>query len=137
MTQPPPQYGGPPQGPTGTLVLNLQGSNLTSSMITPTVRVNGHQVRAQYGPNPYVLPPGPAHLDVHCRWLVQFGQAGIDAVVHPGRSVEVFYAAPWHQFSKGSIGFEEQSREGLGLFVGLLVVLSLVAALAVAGAVLG
>ncbi|GEP35757.1 hypothetical protein NSZ01_35250 [Nocardioides szechwanensis] len=76
MTQPPQ----PPVDPNaGWLQLTLQGSVLTSSVVPPTVRLNGHQVPTSYGLNTIPLPAGRWHVDVHCQWLRQCGQALIVA----------------------------------------------------------
>lgn len=134
MTQPPQ----PPVDPhAGWLQLTLQGSVLTSSVVPPTVRLNGHQVPTSYGLNTIPLPAGRWHIDVHCQWLRQFGQAALDFDLAPGQQVPVFYAAPLHQFTTGTIGFEKQKRKGVGCFVLLLAVLVVALALIVAAAILG
>lgn len=139
MTQPPlqPPPPPPPVDPsTGWLQLTLQGSTLTSSVVPPTVRLNGYPVPTAYGLNTIPLPAGRWHLDVHCQWLRQFGQAALDFDLAPGQQVPVFYAAPLHQFTTGSIGFQQQKRRGLGCFVTLMVLLALLVALIVIAAVI-
>ena len=49
--------------------------------------------------------------------MKEYGQASLDVVVQPGEVVPVFYAVPWHQFSRGSIGHEQQKRKGGALAV--------------------
>jgi hypothetical protein len=105
------------------LRLTLQGSPMTSSMITPAVTVNGYRVVAHYGDNLVPVWAGSNRVDISCQWLMRFGQATLQLEVPPGAQVPVFYAAPLHQFSKGAIGFERQKRPGR---VGLVVMLALV-----------
>ena len=63
---------------------------------------------------------GPNRVDVHASWMRDYGQASLDVVVHPGEVVPVFYAVPWHQFSRGSIGHEKQARNGLGAMLAVV-----------------
>jgi hypothetical protein len=143
MSQPPqppmppqqPMQPMPPQQPMGFLNLVIKGSMLTSNPITPTVRVNGYPVHVKYGANPISVPPGPVHIDVHTQWMRQYGQAGLDCQVPEGQTVTVHYAAPLHQFTTGSIGFEPQKRKGAGLLFGMLAVLVLFVVLVIALAV--
>jgi len=118
----------PPQQPMGWLRLTLQGSMMTSSMITPAVLVNGWRVPAQYGENVVPVHAGPVRVDVSCQWLTKFGQATLETQVPPGGQVSVFYAAPMHQFSRGAIGYEKQHRPGVlgfSVMVGVAVLLVL------------
>jgi hypothetical protein len=119
MQQVPPtgQY---PLQATGHLRVHLQGSVMTSSMITPTLLINGQPVKASYGPNDFILPAGPYHVSAYGQWMRQYGQAALDVALYPGQTTEVFYAAPLHQFTTGSMGFTKQPRRGLGLLIGLL-----------------
>ncbi|HCB07766.1 MAG TPA: hypothetical protein DEQ43_26525 [Nocardioides bacterium] len=113
----------------GWLLLTLQGNPMTSSMITPTVQVNGWRVPAHYGANVIPVHAGPNRIDVNCRWLRPYGRASLETTVPDGGQVPVFYAAPMHQFSRGAIGHHKQRRPG-GIFfsVMLVVVLALVVA---------
>jgi hypothetical protein len=118
------------------LRLTLQGSAMTSSLITPAVTVNGYCVVAHYGENLVPVWAGPNRVDISCQWLMRFGEATLPLQVPPGAQVPVFYAAPWHQFSKGAIGHERQKRSGLlGLIVMIAVVLLVVMAISVLVAV--
>jgi hypothetical protein len=109
------------------LRLTLQGSAMTSSLITPAVTVNGYRVVAHYGDNLVPVWAGPNRVDVSCQWLTRFGEATLQLDVPPGAQVPVFYAAPLHQFSKGAIGFERQKRPGrVGLALMLAAVLLVV-----------
>jgi hypothetical protein len=110
------------------LRLTLQGSAMTSSMITPAVTVNGHRVVAHYGDNLVPVWAGPNRVEVSCQWLLRYGQATLDLQVPPGAQVPVFYAAPWHQLSRGAIGHERQRRPGLAGFLVLMAVILFVAA---------
>jgi hypothetical protein len=118
-TQPPSgQY--PQQVATGHLRVNIQGSVMTSSFVPPTLLINNQVVRSSYGPNDYVLPAGQYHVSAYAQWMRRYGEAALDLVLQPGHAVEVFYAAPYNQFSSGSMGFTKQPRKGIGLLVGLL-----------------
>lgn len=116
--------------PFGTIRLHIQGSVMTSSMIVPTVRINGYQVPSRYGVQDIPVHPGPTRVDIHGQWMRRFGQAEHTAVVAPGQVVELFYAAPWHQFTTGSMGTTTQSRKGLGLMLTLFVAIPLLILLA-------
>ncbi|MFD1860703.1 hypothetical protein EHW97_11205 [Aeromicrobium camelliae] len=119
--------------PPGTIDLTLQGSMLTSNAITPNVRINGYPVRAQYGLNRIPMPPGRARVDISCQWLLEYGRASLEFDVRPGEAVPVFYMAPMHQFSDGSIGHEPQKRKGVAATVvvglGFVVVVALMVVL--------
>lgn len=128
---PPPQQ--PPQ-PTGYLQLTLQGSMMTSNLITPSVRLNGHPVQVKYGEQVIPLVPGPWHIDVHAQWLRRYGQASMDFQIAEGQTTPVFYAAPFHQFTTGNIGHQKQPRKGVGVLVGILVFAAIMVALLVVAA---
>jgi tetrahydromethanopterin S-methyltransferase subunit B len=70
--QPPqfqPQQQFQPQGPMGMLHLTIQGSALTSSMIPPTVHLNGYPVPVRYGRNDIPVPAGPLHVAIYSQWI--------------------------------------------------------------------
>lgn len=113
----------PQQVALGHLRIYLQGSFLTSSMITPTLTLNNQQVRASYGPNDYHVPAGQYHVGASAQWMRQYGQAALDVVVPPNQTVEVYYAAPMHQFTTGSMGFSKQRRKGAVFMAVLIAVL--------------
>ncbi len=121
---PPPR----PDPQTGWLHLTIQGNVMTSSLVPPTVRLNGYHVPTSYGLNVIPLPAGRWHVDVHAQWLRQYGQAALVVDLAPGQQVPVFYAMPMHQFTTGSIGFEKQRRRGVAVFTGLMLVLALLLA---------
>jgi hypothetical protein len=123
IQQPSPAGAYPQQAGTGHLRVQLQGSVLTSSMITPTLLINNQVVNASYGPNDYFLPAGPYRVSAYTQWMRQYGQAALDVAVYPGQTIEVFYAAPLHQFTTGSMGFTKQSRKGIAFMVVLIAVL--------------
>jgi hypothetical protein len=117
----------PPPGPTGWLAITVQGSALTSNMISPIVRLNGYHVPTRYGENLVPVPPGRWHVDVHCSWMRDYGQAALDCDVAEGQTVPVFYAPPYHQFTHGDIGHTRQRRRGvLGLVLSLGLALAVV-----------
>lgn len=110
----------PTEPPPSSVLLTLQGSAMTSNMITPTVLFNGYRVPVRYGPQAIPVHPGPLQIDVHAQWLRRYGQATLRVDVPPGQQVPVFYAAPWHQFTSGSIGHQKQRRKGGALGLGIL-----------------
>ena len=116
--QQPPQY--QPQAPMGMLHLTIQGSMMTSTMVPPTVHLNGYPIRVKFGRNDIPVFAGPLHIDVHSQWMRTFGQAALDCTIHPNQAVPVFYAAPYHQFTTGSIGHTKVSRKGLGVLLALI-----------------
>jgi hypothetical protein len=122
----------------GWLRLTLQGSPMTSSMITPTVMVNGWRVPVRYGENVIPVYAGPNRIDVSCQWLKRFGEAALDTTVPAGGQVSAYYAAPMHQFSRGAIGYEKQRRPGvLGFTLMMAAILVLVLAVFALPALLG
>ncbi len=127
--QPPQQ---PAQQPGAGLVhLTIQGSIMTSNVITPKTWVNGYPAQVQYGLNLIPVPPGPVRLDLSNQWLRTYGQASIQFEIQPGQDVPVFYAAPWHQFTTGSIGHQKVKRKGAGAFIGLLAAIIVIVPLVV------
>lgn len=115
------QYqGAAPAAGTGTIRLTIQGSVMTSNMIAPTATINGHPVPTGYGTQNLSVWPGRNHLALQAQWLRTYGQAAIDVDVAPGQVVDVWYAAPMHQFTTGSIGLTKQPRKGMGCFVTLM-----------------
>ncbi|GAA1514653.1 hypothetical protein [Kribbella lupini] len=116
--QQPPQY--QPQAPMGMLHLTIQGSMMTSTMVPPTVHLNGYPVRVKFGRNDIPVFAGPLHIDVHSQWMRTFGQAALDCTIHPNQAVPVFYAAPYHQFTTGSIGHTKVKRKGLDVLLALV-----------------
>jgi len=124
----------PQQVATGHLRVNIQGSVMTSSFVPPTLLINNQVVRSSYGPNDYVLPAGQYHVSAYAQWMRRYGDAALDLVLQPGQAVEVFYAAPYNQFTSGSMGFAKQQRKGLAL---LLVPLAIMLTMLVFALVLG
>ena len=122
--------GAPYQGqapPTGFVRLHLQGSKLTSSMMTPAVRINGALVQAGYGENT---------IAAQGEWMWSYGNAALTVDVAPGQVVDVWYAAPALTFIDGSMGFSRQKHRGrtavysvLGVLVALAVAVILFAAI--------
>ncbi len=104
----------------GTVHLTVQGSVMTSNVITPTASINGYPVKVRYGANPIPVPAGPVRIELSNTWLRTYGQASIQFTLQPGQDVPVFYAAPWHQFTTGSIGYEKVKRKGAGAFIGII-----------------
>ena len=104
---------------------------MSSNMITPTVMLNGYPVPSSYGENRLPVRPGRIRVEVQNQWMRTYGQAATEVDVRPGEVVALWYAAPWHQFTTGSIGPEKQKRKGAGAFVGILAVVVLLPVLLV------
>jgi hypothetical protein len=122
----------------GWLRVFIQGSVMTSNMITPTVVVNGARMSSRYGENVFPVYAGPTRVELSAQWVRQYGQASMETVVPEGQTVTLWYAAPYHQFARGRIGYEKQRRPGLaGMFVLILLILALVALFVVPAALLG
>jgi hypothetical protein len=116
MSEQPPA-GSAPMGetagaPTGIIRLTIQGNVMTSNAITPSVAVNGYRMPSRYGTQDLVVYAGRNRVDIHAQWVRRYGEASLDVVVQPGQVVDVWYAAPWHQFAHGNVGFEKQQRPG-------------------------
>ncbi|GGB41157.1 hypothetical protein GCM10011492_35060 [Flexivirga endophytica] len=125
-------------GPEGYIELTLQGSAMTSNMLTPQVQIDGYPVPASYGLNRLPVPAGRHTVSAYATWIVKYGQASYDVDVQPGQSVPVFYAAPMIQFLKGAMGPTKQKRGGKGFFIGFFaLVLLLVILVVVIAAVVG
>lgn len=123
----------PSQG-TGIVRLTIQGSELTSNLNVPSCTVNGYAVPTRYGVQDLTVWAGRNHVALSSQWMRTYGQAAIDVDVAPGQVVEVFYAAPVHQFAQGNIGLVKQKRPGLAPMLGCL---GLVAVFLVAVIILG
>lgn len=107
----------------GLVRITIQGNVLTGSPIAPQLMIDGVLITAKYGANAFQLPAGPHHIELYAQWMRRYGQAAIDVVVSDGAEVAVFYAAPMHQFTTGSIGLVRQRRKGVvfvSVFYGLL-----------------
>ena len=108
-----------PQPAQGTIRLTLQGNVLTSGL-TPVVHVSGHRVNSRFGTMDVPVWAGRNRVEVHTQWMRRYGQAELDVDVPAGGVVPVFYAVPWHQFTRGAIGHEKQARPGAWAMVVLL-----------------
>ena len=115
----------PPSRPTGTIRLTVQGSAFSVGLV-PTVLVNGYRVNARFGTLDVPVWAGPTRVEAHAQWMRRYGEAMLDVDVPPGAVVPVHYAAPWHQFSRGAIGHEPQSRPGAGFMWVMVAVLVVV-----------
>ncbi|WP_265447241.1 hypothetical protein [Flexivirga meconopsidis] len=117
----------PPSGSPATqsplIRLTVQGSVLTSNMLTPKVQIDGYPVSVSYGLNTIPVPPGTHTVSAHATWIVQYGQASYDVTLAPGQTVDVYYAAPFVQFMKGSMGPTKQPRKGLWVLIAVIVLI--------------
>ena len=94
----------------GWLRLTLQGSALTSSMITPAVTVNGSRVPSHYGENVIPVYAGPNRIEVSCQWLMKYGEATLDTQVPAGGQVSA--TTPGHGTSSAGARSATRSRSG-------------------------
>ncbi|MBC9956912.1 hypothetical protein [Yimella sp. cx-51] len=120
------QQGGQQLPPPGYLHLTIQGSAMTSNLTAPNVVIDGYHVPSSYGSNTYPLVPGQHQVHVYAQWMRQYGQADIAVNIMEGQQAPVFYRAPLHQFTTGSIGFEKQKAKGKGCMVTFAVVMVLI-----------
>lgn len=113
----------------GLIRVNIQGSTMTSSRIVPSLLVDGRLLASRYGVNAFQVPPGRHRIELYAQWMRRYGQAMIEVEVPLGGAVEVFYAAPLHQFATGNIGYTKQPRPGVLFMVAMLaIVFGMVAA---------
>lgn len=105
----------PHPAPMATVDLNIQGSLMTG--LPPTVHVNGHRVTVHHGAQSIAVPAGPVRIDVYSQWLRRYGEASLEFFLQPGQRAPVWYGAPYHQFTAGSIGHTQQPRKGLALAI--------------------
>ncbi len=104
----------------GLVRVNIQGSVMTSSMIVPSLMIDGRLLTSKYGVNAFQVPAGIHKVEAYAQWMRRYGQAALDVNVPPGAAVDVFYAAPLHQFTTGNMGLTKQRRKGAWMMVGLL-----------------
>ncbi|MEH3033373.1 MAG: hypothetical protein PGN07_04870 [Aeromicrobium erythreum] len=112
------------------LRLTLQGNAMTSSLLTPSVTIDGYPLPARYGEQVLPIHPGEHVVAARCQWLWTYGQAEQRIQAAPGQTVDVFYAAPVLTFLPGAMGPVPQKRAGLGALLGCLGALVLVLLLA-------
>lgn len=130
-----PPVGQVPADRDAALRINVQGSFLTSNMVPPKVLLDGWPVQASVSaPSIIPVPSGRHHLDASSQWLREYGQASLDVDVAPHTTVDVYYAPPWHQFSKGAMGLQPQQRKGLG---SMLIIVAVIIVVVVLIAILG
>jgi hypothetical protein len=117
----------------GLVRVNIQGSVLTSSVVVPSLLIDGRLLASQYGINAFQVPAGRHRVELYAQWMRRYGQAALDVEVGEGGVAEVFYAAPLHQFTTGSIGYTKQRRKGA---VFMAIFAALVLSMLLAGVVL-
>lgn len=123
----PPPAGQVPADRDAALRITVQGSFLTSNMVPPKVTLDGWPVQASVSaPSTIPVPSGRHHLEASSQWLREYGQASLDVDVQPHTTLDVYYAPPWHQFTRGSMGLEPQKRKGLGSMIIIAVVIIVV-----------
>jgi hypothetical protein len=135
MTQPSGPQSWP--APTGQLVLNLESTWGSRSMITPQLRINGQAAPVRWGLNEIPVFPGRLDVEITCTYLWEYGRARDTVPVNPDSRVEVYYAAPYFTFLSGRIGPVPQLHRGkLALWL-LLIGLAIVVLLVIIGAIAG
>ena len=130
----------PPPSPGATLKLTVQGGALTSNLVPPTVTIDGVRAPApSLGGSVLIpIPPGPHRIEASSQWMRTYGQAALDIQIEPSSTLEVFYAPPMHQFSKGAMGLTPQKRAGAGFLIGLIVaIVVIIVLIALIGALAG
>lgn len=128
---PPGPPSGPPPGPSqgglprgyGAINLTLQGNHMTTSMLAPKVTFNKQPIPASFGTTLIPAPVGRHKVEVSAQWMRTYGQAELDVDVAEGQVVPVYYAMPYHQFTRGAIGHEKQKRPGVGGLIAILAVI--------------
>ncbi|WP_170304529.1 hypothetical protein [Microlunatus speluncae] len=125
-----PQPGQQPQQPVGQsqLIVNLRKpfGLLADQMVSPIVRINGHQATARWGQNFYPTHAGHHQIDCSSNYMWQFGPGSMTLDIPPGQSVEVHYTGPVVTFGSGRMGYEVQPRPGM---VAWIVIISIPVAL--------
>ena len=116
---------GPPQQALGNVRLHVQGSK-AMRLVTPSVKINGQPVPVKFGQNDIPVYAGPVTVDASTQWMREYGQAQITFDVAPGAGVEIWYAAPQHQFTTGSMGYERQKPKGTAVLVAVVVLAVLI-----------
>lgn len=104
----------------GLVRVNIQGSVMTSSMIVPSLMIDGRLLTSKYGINAFQVPGGVHRVEAYAQWMRRYGQAALEVNVAPGTAVDVFYAAPLHQFTTGNMGLTKQPRKGVFAMILLL-----------------
>ena len=102
----------PMNRPTGIIRLTIQGSVMTSNMITPTCRINGHPVPTRYGAQDLTVWAGPNHPRSEAQWM-RTPWTGCDRCrrrARPGRRGLLCRATA--SVRAGNIGLVKQSRPG-------------------------
>jgi hypothetical protein len=124
-----------PAYPQGQLILNLRKpfGLLSSSLISPIVKIDGYPATARWEQNSYPVPAGHRQIEVASNYLWQYGRATMGVDVPSGQAVEVHYSGPVMTFMGGKLGFTQQPRPGMlafWLIIALPIVLVLIILLA-------
>jgi hypothetical protein len=97
------------------------------ALMKPTAVINGHSVPLEWGQNVIPAPPGVHNIEISCTWLWRIGKAQIVVDNTAAPAAPVYYAAPWNNFMKGAIGHQPVKNPGLGIMIGVLVAVVLLA----------
>lgn len=95
---------------------------MTSSLIVPKLMVDGYTMNSVYGANTFTVAAGRHQVELYAQWMRRYGQASMAVDVPVGGLVDVFYAAPLHQFTTGKIGLTKQPHKGMVLLVIMLAI---------------
>lgn len=96
---------------------------MTSSMIVPKLLVDGYVMNSVYGANTFAVAGGRHQVELYAQWMRRYGQANMAVDVPVGGVVDVFYAAPLHQFTTGKIGLTKQPHKGAALLVIMIAII--------------
>ena len=117
----------------GELAVTIQGSRWTANLVPPHVRIDGEDVKADYGRNVRLVSPGAHQVRVWSQWMAKAGEASTAVEVPAGGVVELFYSAPVFPGGAGSLGTAPHDRSGVKVMVALYLVVALAALLLLIG----
>ena len=122
-----------PAGATGELILTIEGSPVTGSVVAPKVRVGLAEHDTHYGANHFQVPVGRHQVEVFASWMSRAAEARTQVEVPPGGSVQLYYSAPTFPGGPSRLGPEPHRRRGAKLLTVLLCVMLALMAFVLAG----
>jgi hypothetical protein len=127
----PQEYRQPAQGAEGIAVTTeFFPLSFILLLFKPKIAVDGHETQApDWGRTVVPARPGQHRVHVHVPYLLpqRLGPADTVVDVYPGRLSELEYKAPVWAFSPGSLGNPPQSYNGVGITIGVLAAIVVVA----------
>lgn len=118
---------------TGELVLTIEGSPVTGSVVAPKVRIGSGEHDTDYGPNRYRVPAGTHRVEIFASWLSATAQASTTIEVPADGAVELFYSAPTFPGGPTRLGPTAHSRRGAKALSVVMVLVLAVMAFVLAG----